>query len=127
MNNLGLLFHEMEGPFNPMQSALENMGLDVTSAAFFGSHTPQLTAAGRDLSENMSYFETLGIAIDPARDYEPDYTLQLLIASILLEPVDWVVTGGEIIGDIASGNWGGALINSARCQWANGQHHSCCR
>jgi hypothetical protein len=113
MNSLGLLFHEVEEPFNPTQSALENMGLDVTSAALFGSHTPQLTAAGRDLSENMSYFETLGIAIDPARDYEPDYTLQLLIASILLEPVDWVVTGGEIIGDIASGNWGGALINSA--------------
>jgi len=36
-----------------------------------------------------------------------------LAASILIEPVDWVMTGIEVFGNIREGDWGSAAVNTA--------------
>lgn len=42
----------------------------------------------------------------------PDYTLVVVAAQILLEPIDWVVTGIEVIGDLLEGDYESAAINT---------------
>mgnify|MGYP001329932182 CR=1 FL=1 len=41
----------------------------------------------------------------------PDYSLLLLVASIVCEPADWIITGVEIVQDIRNEDWGNALLN----------------
>ncbi|MDX2139957.1 MAG: hypothetical protein SF123_17860 [Chloroflexota bacterium] len=43
----------------------------------------------------------------------PDFNLLLLVGSILIEPIDWVVTGVDVIGDLARGDFGSAAANTA--------------
>lgn len=45
--------------------------------------------------------------------YEPaDYNGLLFVASVLFEPVDWIVTGVEVVNDLSKGNWGSAALNT---------------
>lgn len=41
----------------------------------------------------------------------PDLNLLAIVASIFLEPVDWVMTGIEVIQDLQQGDYGGAAVN----------------
>jgi hypothetical protein len=42
----------------------------------------------------------------------PDYSLLVLVGSILLEPIDWLVTGVEVVQDIQKSDFGSALFNA---------------
>lgn len=81
--------------------------------------TPEHQSAVRELQEELQA-SIAGIerTDDLLRAYQmqydpntPDYSLLILAATILFEPIDWIVTGVEIIQDISKGDLGGALGN----------------
>ena len=41
----------------------------------------------------------------------PDYSLFAFVLSIAFEPVDWVLTGAEVVDAASRGDWGAALID----------------
>ncbi len=41
----------------------------------------------------------------------PDYSLFAFVLSIVFEPVDWVLTGAEVVDAASKGDWGSALID----------------
>jgi hypothetical protein len=45
------------------------------------------------------------------QDMSADLRLILMVASIVAEPIDWVVTGVEVIQDVREGDWENALEN----------------
>jgi hypothetical protein len=69
----------------------------------------QIRCVEFDLQNKLGLFEAFEGSYDPGPP--PMVTLLQMAAGILIDPVDWVMTGIEVIQDIQRGDYGSAALN----------------
>ena len=97
-------------------SLARNTQLDMLIANFTSEQMNEMSMLVENISASRARLERTGdllLAYDMQYE-EPtaDHSLLLLLGTIVFEPLDWIVTGVEIVQDIKEGDYASAGINT---------------